>query len=116
MKKNILIFFILILPFILIASEVEKNFDINEIPENIQYCRIVGTSFELNTPPIISVDFGQKWIAKKYIKKDGEKILFNSIIETLNFMYENGWEYESSHIEKRGFGYIHNYILKRIKK
>ena len=115
MKKIFPLLLILFISICIYPEERETNFDIKDIPKEIQYCKVIGHSFSIDSPPVISIDFGQKWIAKKFIKKSGKKILFNSIIETLNFMYNNGWEYMSSYIVSGGFGFKHHYILQRRK-
>ena len=115
MKRVFIIIVISLFFFNAYSSEIEKDFDINDIPKDVQYCKIIGTSFGVDTPPIITIDFGQKWVATKYIKKDGKKILFNSMIDTLNFMYANGWEYTNSYVIAGSFGFRHHYILQRRK-
>lgn len=115
MKKLLVTIIVSLFIMNMYSANVETDFDIKDIPKEVQYCKIIGTSFGVDTPPIITIDFGQKWIATKYIKKDGKKILFNSMIDTLNFMYQNGWEYTNSYVIAGSFGFRHHYILQRKK-
>ncbi|WP_146106071.1 hypothetical protein [Apibacter adventoris] len=98
-----------------------KAQSINDIPIkniNTQYIQIVGTSKAFSDKVNVEIDFGQ--IFKNLTHKNtsviknskGEEITFDSMIDALNFMYENGFEFIDSFITV-GSQNIYHYILKR---
>jgi hypothetical protein len=109
-------FFVLIL-VLLVSSflySTEDDFDFKDLPQDIKYCQVVGVSFALDTPPVITINFGQKFVARKVIKREGKVFSFNNMIDVLNWMYANGWEYQDYFILNTGMGgYWHYYLLKR---
>ena len=111
MKKQ---FLFILLFFIITTIIFSQDFDLKDIPKDIEYCEIIGTAFAQGLAPIITIDFGQKWIAKKAIKRDGKVFSFNSMIDALNWMAQNGWEYVGGYV-LLGTPVQYHYILKRKK-
>lgn len=112
MRKLLFLIFIFVIPVFLYSAE--GDFDFDDIPDNVKYCYVIGVSFALDTPPVITINFGQKWIARKNIKRGGKVFSFNNMIDALNWMYENGWEYQDMFILNNGMaGFWHYYLLKR---
>jgi hypothetical protein len=73
---------------------------INEL-ENVKYVELVGRN-KIGFGKIkIIVDYGQplKLFASQAIRSSaGTKVAFNSMIDGLNFMEANGWEYVSNYV------------------
>jgi hypothetical protein len=75
---------------------------VNDIPLkdlNAEYVQIVGTSKPLTNKITVEIDFGQEtksFPTDKEVKiKDanGKNMLFNSMVDALNFMAKNGYEF-----------------------
>src|SRR4030042_1681674 len=111
MKKILIISIVFLIPMFAFSAD---DFDFDEIPKEVRYCHVIGVSFALDTPPVITINFGQKWIARKTIKRGGKVFSFNNMIDVLNWMYANGWEYRSYLILNNGMaGFWHYYLLER---
>lgn len=89
----------------------EKGLDIKNIPEDVEYCQIVGTRMIAKIS--ISIDFGQKFFAKSGLIRDGKYFSFNSMVDALNFMVKNGWEYVDAYAISVGNQKVYHYLLKR---
>nr|WP_298004967.1 hypothetical protein [uncultured Flavobacterium sp.] len=119
MKKIILSFFALFLSLAAFSQTV------NEIPIkeiDVEYVQIVGTSKLLSTKLTIEIDFGQRTkffsSGKETIVKDesGEKMIFNSMIDALNFMSKNGFEFVNAYAITIGNQNVYHYLLRNTKK
>lgn len=115
--KKILLFLGIFLHVVCIA----KAQTINDIPiKNIEihYVQIIGTSKAFSEKLNIQIDLGQ--IFKNLTHKNtsviknakGEELVFESMIDALNFMYENGFELVNSFITV-GSQNVYHYILKK---
>ncbi len=98
--KKILLFIALIYSST-IFSQTVNDIPIKEI--DVAYVQIVGTSKLMSTKLSIRIDFGQEtkfWSGgKETIVKDvdGKPTKFNSMIDALNFMNENGNDFVSAY-------------------
>lgn len=117
MKKNLLTFILIV--FVLFA----KAQTVNDIPLkdiNTEYIQIVGTSKLLSTKLTIDIDFGQ---ANKIFDGndtqlkdgDGKRIVFNSMIDALNFMSANGYEFVQAYVISVANQNVYHYLMRRIK-
>ena len=66
----------------------------------------------------IEIDFGQLnklWSADdtKLIGEDGKQLEFNSMIDALNFMYKNNYEFVTAYVLTMGNQNVYHYLLKR---
>jgi len=119
MKKIILSFFALFLS-ITAFSQTVNEIPIKEI--DVEYVQIVGTSKLLSTKLTIEIDFGQRTkffsSGKETIVKDesGEKMIFNSMIDALNFMSKNGFEFVNAYAITIGNQNVYHYLLRNTKK
>ena len=116
--KKLLPFFAFIFSFIAHAQTV------NEIPLkdiDVEYVQIVGRSKLLSTKLTIEIDFGQKTkffsSGKETIVKDdnGEKMIFNSMIDALNFMTKNGFEFVNAYAITEDGQNVYHYLLRNNK-
>ena len=82
------------------------------------YCEIVGTGKILSKKVTVELDFGQ---ASKFIQdnryKDpttGKPVVFNSMVDALNFMGKSGWEFVQAYtIGDAQNGYVYHFMLKK---
>lgn len=98
------------------------NQTINDIPIkdiDTQYVQIIGTSRVLSDKVNIQIDFGQntKFFGsnkiKKILDKDGKIIKFNSMIDALNFMSANGYEFVQAFALEQENQNVYHYLLKK---
>lgn len=81
------------------------------------YCEIVATQKILSTKVNIQVDFGQGrdfWdCSQNYlVDKNGKAIIFNSVIDALNYMGTFGWELVTTYeIGNAQYGYVYHFLM-----
>jgi hypothetical protein len=96
------------------AQVIVDGVDINDL--DLQYVELVGqTRFISLTKIKVFVDYGQdfSWRQQTIEDESGERSSFNSMVDALNFMYSNGWEFVSNyHIDNDG-SLTYHYILQR---
>ena len=90
--------------------------DINS--RKISYCEIVGTDFNLSkSRMIINIDYGQSYTQGESMiieSKRGQPIIFNSMVDALNFMESNGWQYVNQYAVASGNSdKVYRILLKR---
>jgi hypothetical protein len=117
MKKSLLIF--ALIAFVLFT----KGQTVNDVPLkdiNTEYIQIVGTSKLLSTKLTIEIDFGQE---NKIFNGndtqlkdiDGKRIVFNSMIDALNFMSANGYEFVQAYVITIVNQNVYHYLMRRMK-
>ena len=82
------------------------------------YCELVGTAKLFSKKVTVELDFGQ---ASKALQdnryKDpatGQPVVFNSMVDALNFMGNNGWEFVQAYtIGDAQNGYVYHFMLKK---
>ena len=118
MKKLLIIALLSISTLTKAQSVLVDGTDINAM--DISYCELVGYNTGAFTKKLnVYVDYGQKnKLGVEVVITDANKkpILFNSMIDALNFMNKNGWEFESTYaVNDAGLGSVYHYLLKRKK-
>lgn len=115
---------VVLIAFVFISMSVRGQ-TVNDVPIKdlkSEYVEIVGTSIGLfNTKVNILINFGQQvkvFGRKQLIIKDanGEDMEFNSMIDALNFMSQNGYTF----VQAYGFAtanneYVYHYLLRKSK-
>lgn len=117
MKKIIVIIVCL---FMIGLSEVYSQ-TVNDIPIkeiDVEYIQIIGTSKLLSNKLTIQLDFGQetKLFSSKGTQvkgEDGKLLVFNSMIDALNFLSKNGFEFVNAYSITVGNSNVYHYLLKR---
>ncbi|MCO6462544.1 MAG: hypothetical protein J5I52_00205 [Saprospiraceae bacterium] len=115
----------LLLSTVILASSLTiKAQTVNDIPLkdiDVEYVQIVGTSKLLSTKLTIQIDFGQRTkffsSGKETIVKDtdGKAVEFNSMIDALNFMSKNGYEFVNAYAITVGNQNVYHYLLRNKK-
>ena len=109
---------------ILICGLTLKAQTVNDIPLqdiDVEYVQIVGTSKLLSTTLTIEIDFRQRTklfsSGKETIVKDidGKAVVFNSMIDALNFMSKNGFEFVNAYAITIGNQNVYHYLLRSNK-
>ena len=82
------------------------------------YCEIMGISKPLSNKVTITIDFGQdtKFMEDKRLKDEtGNPVVFNSMIDAMNFMGNDGWELAQAIYLTSGTTNVYHWILKKRK-
>lgn len=86
-------------------------------PSRFMYCELVGTQKFLSLKVTIMVDFGEsKNIWRDNRLKDevtGKVQVFNSMVDALNYMGENGWEFAQAYVVTIGQQNVYHWLLKK---
>ncbi len=86
--------------------------------EKYIYCEIIGTTFPFRVQVEISIDYGQKrnFFQDNMIRDESGKMqTFNSMIDALNYMGNQGWEVVQSYIVNDRNLNTYHHLLKRKK-
>ncbi len=117
-KVNLLILFLLTLGISTSYAQTVNDKPIKEI--DVEFVQIVGTSKLMSNKLTIEIDFGQEnkfWSAKDTQVKDenGKLMVFNSMIDALNFMSKNGYNFINAHTVTIGNQNVYHYLLQKKK-
>lgn len=101
---------------ILILMFVNISLFAQEKPKYI-YCEILGFQKMLSNKVAIQISFGQKllFFSDRRLKdpKTGKNRVFNSMIDALNYMGKNGWEFEQAYIVRIQNQNVYHYLMKK---
>jgi len=119
MKKIILLLLIALFGASTAFSQSVNNVPIKDI--DVSYIQIVGTAKFLSTKITIEIDFGQtnKLLSSKDTQVRDEKgklVIFNSMIDALNFFSKNGYEFINAYVITINNQNVYHYMLKKIKE
>lgn len=82
------------------------------------YCEIIGEGKFLSNKVTIYVDFGQftKFGGERANILDpmtGKPIAFNSMIDAMNYMGKDRWEFVQAFVVSTSNGFVYHYLLKK---
>lgn len=87
---------------------------------DVEYLQIVGTSKMMSSKLTIAIDIGQKTKFFSSNKdetllqdKNGEGLIFNSMIDALNFMSSNGYDFVTANIITIGNQNVYHYLMRK---
>jgi len=93
---------------------------VNDIPISdidVDYVQIIGTDRMLSNRVNVRLDFGQLnrlWVRDTVIRdENGQLVVFNSMIDALNFMSKHGYDFVQAVINNRENTNEYIYILKK---
>lgn len=118
MKRIISLLFVLSFSF----TNAQSLDDVPLKDIDVKYMLIRGQQKAFSTKLNITVDFGQrtKLFSGKnrgVLKdKDGKVLELNSMVDALNFFYENGYEFISAYTTTVSNQNVYNYLLRKIKE
>ncbi len=112
---------------ILNTNDIERGggqVTINGIPIkdiDVEYAQIVGFSRLLSSKISVRLDFGQERTlfgsrrATQLIDENGNPINFTSMIDALNFMHQQGYEFVQAYAETINDEHVTHYLLRKKK-
>lgn len=119
MKKNFLYFGLGVMLSLVIVSVVA--FKQNE-PQPVQkqaenkpayeYCELLGEGKIFSMRVKVSVDFGTT-VRQKLKDTEGKVIKFNSMIDAMNYMSEDGWEFHQAYVVTHGSQNVYHWLMRR---
>ena len=121
MKRTLCILFLTAVSFLPSMAQTVNGVPLKEI--DVEHIQIVGVSKMMSSKVTIHIDFGQR--NKAFNNKDTEirdendkAVEFNSMIDALNFMSANGYEFVQAYAFALGQGpNVYHFLMKRsIKK
>jgi len=80
------------------------------------YCQIVGTAKLFSREVTISIDYGQErsfWKDNRLKDENGKIQSFNSMVDALNYMGNQGWEFVEAYVITFGNQNVYHYLLKK---
>ena len=117
MKKNL--FFTMMLSLLAITSVFSQTVNDKPISEiEVEYIQIVGTAKLFSNKAKVNIDFGQLnnvFSAKdtQVKDKDGKLMVFNSMIDALNFFSANGYDFQQAYTITIGNQNVYHYLMKK---
>ena len=118
MKKVLLVLAIALFGFTANAQTIDgKSFD----SLDQEFVQIVGMAKLMSNKVKITINFGQenKIFSGKddgtIYNKEGKKMVFNTMIDALNFMHSVGYEYEDSYALTVGNQNVLHYLLRKVR-
>lgn len=114
MKKLLLLTAIILFS----AFQVKAQENGNGSTEKFVYCELVGTQKFMSQNITVALDFGQKtsyWSNKnrKLVDENNKPVVFNSMVDAMNFMGESGWEFAQAYIVTMGQQNVYHWLLKK---
>jgi hypothetical protein len=115
-KASLLTIFVMTFGISTIYAQTVNDIPIKEI--DVEFVQIVGTSKLFSNKLTIEIDFGQEnkfWSQKDTQVKDadGKKMVFNSMIDALNFMSKIGYNFINAHAITIGNQNVYHYLLQK---
>jgi hypothetical protein len=119
-KKITLFLFVLCL-FSNLSAQTVNDIPLKDI--DVEYIQVIGTSKLLSTKAVVQIDFGQstklfnRATDTRIRDENGNFVEFNSVIDALNFMSANGYDFVDAYstvINQQNT--IYHYLLRKQKK
>lgn len=108
--KNVVLAFIITLT----SSIASAQADTTKIE---QYCTVVATPRLLSSRVTIDIDYGERrsiWKDNRVKDEEGRAKKFNSIIDALNFMGNNGWSLVNAFPVTTGNNtFVYHYVFRK---
>lgn len=116
----------IILPFILLVSFIfssdafaQRTSTEEDIEVKYIYAELVGIQKLLSTKVSISVDYGNErgFFTDQRIRDEqsGKIQAFNSMVDGLNYMGKDGWEFVQAYVVTIGQQNVYHWLLKKKK-
>ncbi len=104
--------------FILLLFVYSRGFSQTDTTRIEQYCTVVSTPRLLSSKVTIDIDYGEKrsiWKDNRLKDEDGKLKKFNSVIDALNFMGNNGWQLVNAFpVSTANNTYTYHYVFRKL--
>ena len=101
-----------------ILFSCSKSFSQADTTKIEQYCDVVATPRLLSTKVTIDIDFGESrsaWKDNRLKTEEGKLKKFNTIVDALNYMGNNGWQLVNAFpINTGSSSYVYHYIFRKL--
>lgn len=83
------------------------------------FCELLGTGKLFSTKVTVTVDFGQEtkfWTgnSKEFlVDENGKKIIFNSMVDAMNYMGKRGWKFEQAYVVTTSNQNVYHWLLSK---
>lgn len=102
---------------VILAHPAAAQSETTEVSRTEEYCTVLATSNLLGTKVSITIDKGQevKLFKNTGAVRDDEGKLkkFNTVIDALNYMNEDGWIFVDAYVVTVGQQNVYHYMMKR---
>lgn len=105
---------LLLLATSLRAQVVVDGVNINDT--GTQFVEIVAMSKFMSAKVTISVDYGQELKlgeSQRIEDAQGKAKVFKGVVDALNFMHANGWQYLNNYVVTTGNQNVYHYLFQR---
>jgi hypothetical protein len=115
--KRIASFLIALFLFTNLSAQTVNDIPIKDV--DVEYVQIVGTAKLFSTKVTIQIDFGQsttlftKATESQIKDKDGKRVEFNSMIDALNFMAANGYDFVDAYVISIAQQNVYHYMMRK---
>jgi extradiol dioxygenase family protein len=101
------------------ATFAQTNIDSTQTSKYV-YCELLGTQKFLSTKVTVSIDYGEERIffqdTRMKDEQTGKVHAFNSMVDALNYMGNNGWEFAQAYVVTMGQQNVYHWLLKKKKE
>ena len=108
--KNIIVAFLLTFTSAIVLGQADTT-------KIEQYCTVVATPRLLSSRVTIDIDYGERrsiWKDNRVKDEEGRAKKFNSIIDALNFMGNNGWSLVNAFPVTTGNNtFVYHYVFRK---
>lgn len=112
MKKLILLSLIVLMSVPMFAQENTSN---EKTRDSFLYAEILGYSKFFSTKISVTIDFGQntKLFEDTRLRDENGKVInFNSMVDAMNWMGAQGWEFVQAYTASEGDQSVYHWLLK----
>ena len=112
MKKLILLSLIVLMSVPMFAQENTSN---EKTRDSFLYAEILGYSKFFSTKISVTIDFGQNTTLFEDTRlrdENGKVINFNSMVDAMNWMGAQGWEFVQAYTASEGDQSVYHWLLK----
>ncbi len=112
MKKLILLSLIVLMSVPMFAQENTSN---EKTRDSFLYAEILGYSKFFSTKISVTIDFGQNtklYEDTRLRDENGKVINFNSMVDAMNWMGAQGWEFVQAYTASEGDQSVYHWLLK----
>lgn len=117
MKKVIVIITCILMGSFISTSKAQEKVSSDSM--QYFYCQILGTQKILSNKVTINIDFGQiqKLLSDQRLRdENGNIIVFNSMVDAMNWMGARGWEFVQAYVITIGNQNVYHWLLKKSTK